>query len=153
MSDSATPWTIACQAPLSIEFSRQEYWNGLPFHSPGGCPNPGTEPRSPELLADSLPSELPLSVCVSHSFMSDSLGPHGLQVSISSFLSPNLMAFLVYIFISLLYHLPLDYPFLDMSSPGLNNLLFCLANHSCSSLQTLSSSVLSSFHHLCFLDF
>lgn len=63
------------------------------------------------------------------------------------------MAFLVYIFISLLYHLPLDYPFLDMSSPGVNNLLFCLANHSCSSLQTLSSSVLSSFHHHCFLDF
>ena len=41
-----TPWTVACQAPLSMEFSRQEYWSGLQFPSPGGLPNPGTEPRS-----------------------------------------------------------------------------------------------------------
>ena len=42
-----TPWTVACQAPLFMEFSRQEYWSGLPFHSPGDLPNPRTEPLSP----------------------------------------------------------------------------------------------------------
>ena len=49
----ATPWTTAYQAPLSMGFSRQEYWNGLPFPSPGDLPNPGIEPRSPALQADS----------------------------------------------------------------------------------------------------
>ena len=49
MSDSVTPWTIARQAPLSMEFSRQEYWSGYPFPSPWGLPNPGIEPRSPTL--------------------------------------------------------------------------------------------------------
>ena len=52
----ATPWTVACQAPLSMGFSRQEYWSGLPFPSPGHLPNPGIEPRSPALQADSLPT-------------------------------------------------------------------------------------------------
>ena len=42
----ATPWTVAHQAPPSIGFSRQEYWSGLPFPSPGDLPNPGIEPRS-----------------------------------------------------------------------------------------------------------
>ena len=51
------PWTVARQAPLPIEFSRQEYWNGLPFTSPEDHPDPGIEPRSPVLQADSLPSE------------------------------------------------------------------------------------------------
>ena len=53
----ATPWTIAHQAPLSMGFSRQEYWNGLPFLSPGDLPNPGIEPRSPALQTGSFPSE------------------------------------------------------------------------------------------------
>ena len=53
------PWTIACQAPLSIEFSRQGYWSGSPFPSPGDLPNPGTEPESPALQADFLPAEPP----------------------------------------------------------------------------------------------
>ena len=53
----ATPWTVAHQAPLSMEFSRQEYWSMLPFTSPGDLPNPGNEPRSPALQADSLLSE------------------------------------------------------------------------------------------------
>ena len=57
MSDSVTPWTITCQAPLSMEFSRQEYWSGLPFPSLGDLSNPEIEPRSPALQADSLPSE------------------------------------------------------------------------------------------------
>ena len=52
-----TPWTVAHQAPLSMGFSRQEYWSGLPFPSPGDLPGPGMEARSPALQADSLPSE------------------------------------------------------------------------------------------------
>ena len=54
-----TPWTVAGQAPLSMEFSRQEYWSGLPFSSPGDLPDPGIEPGCPALEADSLPSEPP----------------------------------------------------------------------------------------------
>ena len=45
----ATPWTVAYQAPQSMGFSRQEYWSGLPFPSPGDLPNPGIEPGSPTL--------------------------------------------------------------------------------------------------------
>ena len=52
------PWAVARQA-LSMEFSRQEYWNGLPFPSPGVLPDPGIELRSPALQADSLLSEPP----------------------------------------------------------------------------------------------
>ena len=48
----ATLWTVACQAALSMGFSRQEYWSGLPFPSPGDLPDPGNEPRSPTLEAD-----------------------------------------------------------------------------------------------------
>ena len=59
VSDSATPWTIARQPPLSMEFSRQEYWSGLPFPSPGDLPIPRIEPESPALQANSLPSEQP----------------------------------------------------------------------------------------------
>ena len=54
-----TPWTVACQAPLSMGFSRQEYWSGLPCPSPGDLPNPGIKPRSSALQVDSLPSEPP----------------------------------------------------------------------------------------------
>ena len=55
----ATPWTVAYQAFLSMGFSRQEYWSGLPFPSPGNLPDPGIEPGSPVLEADSLTSKLP----------------------------------------------------------------------------------------------
>ena len=55
----ATPWTVAHQAPLSMGFSRQECWSGLPFPSPGDLPNPGIEPRSPALQEDTLPAEPP----------------------------------------------------------------------------------------------
>ena len=55
----AIPWTVAYQAPPSMEFSRQGYWSGLPFPSPGDLPDPGIEPRSPALQADALPSEPP----------------------------------------------------------------------------------------------
>ena len=55
--NSVIPWTAARQAPLSMEFSRQEYWSGLPFHSPGNLPDPGIKLGSPALQADALPSE------------------------------------------------------------------------------------------------
>ena len=55
----ANPQTEACQAPLSMGFSRQEYWSGLPYPSPGDFPNQGIEPRSPALQANSLLIELP----------------------------------------------------------------------------------------------
>ena len=49
MSDSATPWAVAHQAPLSRGFSRQEHWSGVPFPSPGDCPHAGIEPEPPAL--------------------------------------------------------------------------------------------------------
>ena len=52
-------WTLSLQASLAMGFSRQEYWRGLPFPPPGHLPDPGIESRSPELQADSLPSEPP----------------------------------------------------------------------------------------------
>ena len=52
-----TLWTVAYQAPLSMGFSRQEYWSGVPFPSPGDLPDPGIEAGSPSLQADALPSE------------------------------------------------------------------------------------------------
>jgi len=55
----ATPWAVPYQAPPSMGFSRQEYWSGLPFPSPGYLPDPGIEPRSPALEADALTSEPP----------------------------------------------------------------------------------------------
>ena len=57
MSNSATLWTITCQAHLFMAFSRQEYWSGLACPSPGDLPHPGIKPRSPALQADSSPSE------------------------------------------------------------------------------------------------
>ena len=57
-----TPWTVVCQAPLSMEFSRQEYWNGLSFLSLEDLPDPGIESRSSTCQADSLPSELPIKI-------------------------------------------------------------------------------------------
>ena len=54
-----TPWPVAHQAPPSMAFSRQEYWSGLPFPSPGDLPDAGIEPRSPVLQADALTSEPP----------------------------------------------------------------------------------------------
>ena len=58
----ATPGTVSHQAPLSMDFSRQEYWSGLPFPSPGDLLNPGIKPRSPTLQANALTSELPGNV-------------------------------------------------------------------------------------------
>ena len=55
----ATPWTVAYQAPRSMGFSRQGYWSGLLFPSPGDLPNPGIKPGSPALEAEALTSESP----------------------------------------------------------------------------------------------
>ena len=55
----ATPWTVAYQAPTSMGFSRQEYWSGVPFPSPGDLPDPGIEPGCPTFQADALTSEPP----------------------------------------------------------------------------------------------
>ena len=55
MSDSATPWAVAHQAPLSMGFPRQGYCSGLPFPTPGDLPDPGIEPESPPLQVDSSP--------------------------------------------------------------------------------------------------
>ena len=82
-----TPWTAACQAPLSMGFSRQENWNGLPCPLSGDLPNPGTEPRSPALQVDSLPSEPPGKPCVcmcicSFSGLCDSRKPLPLNTSV-----------------------------------------------------------------------
>ena len=63
----ATPWTEAHRAPLSMKFSRQEYWSGLPFPAPGDLPYPGMEPTSlvsPALIADSLPNAPPGKPCL-----------------------------------------------------------------------------------------
>ena len=60
MSNSVTPWTVAPQASLSMAFSKQEYWSGLPFPTPGDPPDPGIEamsPVSPALQAHSLPTK------------------------------------------------------------------------------------------------
>ena len=55
----ATPWTVACQTPLSIGFPRQEYWSSLPFPSPGDLPDPGIEPMSPTLAGRYFTTEPP----------------------------------------------------------------------------------------------
>ena len=64
-----TPWTVAHLAPLSIEFSRQEYWSGLPFLSPVHVPHPGIEPGSLAMQTDSLLSEQPMKIIYIHTYI------------------------------------------------------------------------------------
>ena len=61
-----TLWTVACQTPLSMEFSRQEYWGGYSFFSPGNLPDPGIKPGSPALQVYSLLSEPPDDIAQMH---------------------------------------------------------------------------------------
>ena len=68
-----TPWTVAHPVLLSMGFSRQEYWSGLPCPLPGDLPNPGIEPRSPVLQVDSLPAEPPGKPSVNKGQMKNSL--------------------------------------------------------------------------------
>ena len=76
------PQTVACQAPLSVGFSSQEYWNGLPCSPPGGLPNSGIEPKSPTLQVSSLMSESPgahilyTAVCICRSQSPNLSLPH-----------------------------------------------------------------------------
>ena len=63
MSNSVTQWTVALQAPLSMGFSRQEYWSGFPCPPPGDLPNPGIKLESSALQVDSLPTEPPGKPC------------------------------------------------------------------------------------------
>ena len=92
---SETPWTVVFHAPPSMGFSRQEYWSGLPFPSPGDLPDTGIKPGSPTLEADALTSEPPgkpirhSSVQFSHSVVSDSLQPHELHHARSLCSSPT----------------------------------------------------------------
>ena len=68
----ATPWTVAHQAPPSMEFSRQEYWSGFPFSFPGDLPDPGIEPRSPaapELSGGFFTTEPPGKPCRNYDFI------------------------------------------------------------------------------------
>ena len=58
-SSFLTPWTVACQTPLSMEFPREGYWSELPFPSPGGLPDSGFEPTSPALASGFFTTELP----------------------------------------------------------------------------------------------
>ena len=81
----ATPWTVAHQAPPSMEFSRQAYWTGLPFPSPGDLPNLGIEPGSPTLWADALLSEPPGNsllgeASIKNHYMGASLGVQWLRL-------------------------------------------------------------------------
>ena len=86
----ATPWAVAHQAPLSMEFCRQEYWSGWLFPSPGDLPNPGIEPRPPTLQVDSLPSRPPgnpLYMATSYIFFSSNFSSCSLLVVVFRFLS------------------------------------------------------------------
>ena len=58
-NSSVTPWTVACQAPQSMGFPKQEYWSGLPFSSPGDLPDPGIKPASPALAGGFFTTEPP----------------------------------------------------------------------------------------------
>ena len=84
-----TPWAIAWQAPLSGGFLRQEYWSGLPFPSPENLPNPGIEPGSPVLQADSLPSEPPLLQNIWHLVRSSQSAGDGIPAELFQILKDD----------------------------------------------------------------
>ena len=94
------PWTVAHQAPLSMELSRQEYWSGQPFPSPGDLPDPEIEPRSPAFQVDSLPSELLGLLALSTIFslvVNTCLGGDAMRLSkfcFSSSFHPPILAFI-----------------------------------------------------------
>ena len=85
----ATPWTVAYRTPPSMEFSRQEYWSGLPFPSPGDLPDPEIESRSPVLRAHTSPSEPPGQLTVRKGYIKSHKGN-----------DPNLYLILIFLFVS-----------------------------------------------------
>ena len=95
----ATPWTVTCQAPLSMGFSEQEYWSGLPCPSPGDLPDPGIKRGSPTLQADSLPSEPPenpsLFIAVNKKRKKNSLPSGGLHPTGENLFSSLDLSFLI----------------------------------------------------------
>ena len=96
----ATPWTVAYQAPQSMGFSRQEYWRGLPFPSPGDLPNPGIDPGSPALQTDVLPSREAYWSRVSEVFFLLCLLPPVVSVGLL-----NLSQMMSFLFTDSLFHL------------------------------------------------
>ena len=129
VSDSATLWTVAQQAPLPMGFSRQEYWSGLPFPFPGDLPNPGIEPRSPALQADALTSEPPGKP---YFFVMALPNQHHSVLSISSshFLKSSLFLFVLNLVFWFPSHLS---SFFFCASPFLQSLEYvCCALLSCS---------------------
>ena len=116
------PWAVACQAPLSMEFSRQESWSGLPFPSPVDFPNPGIELRSPALQANSLLFEPPGKP--STYFM----GWYKIGLVVKWLEQCPLELFLCF------YHLPLYYfPGVDKSQKKLSLISYSLLLQVCSS--------------------
>ena len=93
---TSSPLMVVCQAPLSMGFSRQEYWNVLPFPSPGHHPNPGIEPRSPTLQTNSLPSEPPFLL---NYFLVLTLGKIVMQLCSWSLLSASLFCKILFHFL------------------------------------------------------
>ena len=86
-----TPWTAAHQGPLSMGFSRQEYWSGVPFPSPGDLPDPGIKPGSPALQADSLLSEPPGKLWLLNIYTEGERDCHLGDLSISPRFAPELL--------------------------------------------------------------
>ena len=83
MSDSfSTPWTVAHQAPLSMEFPRQEYWNGLRFPSAEDIPDPGTEPESPGLADGFFTVESPGKTKITSSLADYTLRQYALEIQL-----------------------------------------------------------------------
>ena len=121
MSNSfVTPWTIACQTPLSMGFPRQGYWSGLPFPSPGYLPDPGIEPWSPALQADSLLSQFSSVQLLSHVRLFATTWSAARQVSLSISNFQSLLKLMSIELVMPSSHLILYHPFLLL--PTLINL-------------------------------
>ena len=112
-----TPWTAAYQAPLSMVFSRQEYWSGLPFPSPGDLPDPGIEPGSPAFQVDALTSEPPgkpiiiniyLYILVFMFLFSKFLSSVGNDITCPQFIQVQCQSLTIYITKRKLMHLELE---------------------------------------------
>ena len=145
VSDSMTPWTVAHQAPLSMGFSRQEYWRGLPFLPPGDLPDPGIEPASlaSPALAGVLFTTSATSVQFSHSVMSDSATPWtaARQAFLSITSSRNLLELLSFKLVMPSNHLTLCCPLL---LPSVFSSIRVFSNESVLHIQSIGVSASAS---------